>query len=49
MFDSLIESRRTTAARSAFGGGAVSLFVHSALIAGSVRDVARERDTEGVA
>jgi protein TonB len=36
MFDSLIESRRTTAARSAFGGGAVSLFVHSALIAGAV-------------
>lgn len=36
MFDSLIESRHTTAARSAFGGGAVSLFVHSALIAGAV-------------
>jgi len=36
MFDSLIESRHTTAARSAFGGGAVSLVVHSALIAGAV-------------
>jgi protein TonB len=36
MLDSLIESRRATACRSAFGGGAVSLLVHSTLIAGAV-------------
>jgi len=36
MLDSLIESRRATAFRSALGGGAVSFLVHSTLIAGAV-------------
>lgn len=36
MLDSLIESRHATPYRSAVGGGAVSLLVHSTLIAGAV-------------
>jgi protein TonB len=36
MLDSLIESRHTTSYRTAVGGGAVSLLVHSTLIAGAV-------------
>ena len=36
MLESLIESRRPTPYRTAFGGGAISLFVHSTLIAGAV-------------
>ena len=36
MLDSLIESRRATAYRSALGGGAASFLIHSTLIAGAV-------------
>ena len=36
MFGFLIESRRTRAGRGALGGGAASLLVHTALIAGAV-------------
>jgi len=36
MLDSLIESRHAAASRGAFGGGAVSLLVHSTVIAGAV-------------
>jgi protein TonB len=36
MLDSLIESRHTTPYRTAVGGGAISLLVHSTLIAGAV-------------
>jgi len=45
MLDSLIESRHVTAYRGAFGGGAASVFVHSALIAGAVYATLQTRVT----
>jgi protein TonB len=47
MLDSLIESRHPTAYRSAFGGGAVSLLVHSMLIAGAVYATLHASETRG--
>ena len=45
MLDALIESRHVLAYRGAFGGGAASLLVHSALIAGAVYATLQQRAT----